>query len=163
MSQNPTEADLLKMGLVPDGKGGYAPKNTATQIRKPLTPKVKAKGRFSNVKKNDSGMNKTESHYASHLEILKQSKQIHDYWFEKVTLKIAPDTRLTMDFMIQNIDGTLELHDVKGSRFIYQDDAKVKVKTAAIMFPFDFYVVFPRTQKMGGGAWDIEKVKTDND
>lgn len=161
---NPTEADLLKMNLVPDGNGGYRPRNEGSGMRKAIAPKkIPAKGRFSNVKKDNSGMNKTESQYSRHLDALKSAKQIHDWWFEKITLKIAPDTRLTVDFMVQRIDGGLELHDAKGSRHIYQDDAKVKMKVAANMFPFDFYVVFPRTQKMGGGDWDIEKVKTDNE
>lgn len=159
------ELTLTTKGYVSDGRGGFIPKSQALDrfLGNHLNPpaKPKGRGRFSNVKKNAAGMNKTEASYALYLDALKQSGEIHDYWFEGLTLKLAPDTRLTMDFLIQKNDGHLELHDTKGSRFIYQDDAKVKVKLAAQMFPFEFFIVFPRTQKMGGG-WDIEPVIKSN-
>ena len=50
-------------------------------------------------------------------------------------------------------DGTIELHEVKGSKALFRDDAKVKVKMAASLFPFRIKVVYPR-RKMAG--WDEE-------
>lgn len=168
-----SELHLTAKKYIPDGKGGYIPdpnqqpkrkrtpitKPTFEQVMKSAVGKKPGRGRFSVAKKNDAGMNKTEATYALHLDALKMAKEIHEWWFEKITLKLAPDTRLTVDFMIQKMDGTLELHDVKGSLFIYQDDAKVKMKTAAEMFPFRFAVVIPRKQKDGGG-YDVMEVKT---
>jgi hypothetical protein len=157
MSSKRFDKDLLTAkGYVPDGRGGWVP--AKDMIDKHARPK--GRGRFSRVKKNDKGMNKTEASYALHLEARKLAGEIHDYWFEQLTLKLTDDTRLTIDFLIQLKDGHLELHDTKGSKFIYQDDAKVKMKVAASMFPFHFVVVYPRTQKLGGG-WDLVPVFKD--
>lgn len=163
MSKNRKRFDdviLTAKNYEPDGKGGYQPK-LSPKFEASRNDKPPARGKFSRVKKNDRGMNKTEATYALHLDALKQAGQIHDWWFEVLTIKLAPDTRLTIDFLIQTPDGHLQLHDVKGSKFIYQDDAKVKMKVAANTMPFEMFVVFPRTQKLGGG-WDIQQVKCDN-
>lgn len=102
-------------------------------------------------------MNKTEAAYDLHLDALKHHGDILWYRFEGITLKIAPDCRLTMDFVVLAADGTLELHDTKGSPRIWTDDAKVKMRVAASQFPFVFKVVFPLPKKDGGG-WRVETV-----
>ena len=53
--------------------------------------------------------------------------------------------------------GAFELHDTKGGRGVWTEDAKVKMKVAAALFPFRFCVCFPRSQRDGGG-WDIEEI-----
>jgi len=153
-----TKEQLDSRGLVKQADGNYAKGSSGADVVK---TRPSARGKFATVKKNDSGMNKTEAEYAQHLEALKHAGQIYDWWFEKVTMKIAPDTRLTPDFLIQLPSGELIFDDVKGSMAIYQDDAKVKMKVAANTFPFRFRIVIPRTQKAGGG-WEITEVKTDN-
>lgn len=82
-------------------------------------------------------MNKSEAAYAAHLDVLKRVGQIADYWFERVTVKLAHDTRYTPDFLVQLPDGELQLHEVKGH---FEDDALVKVKVAAELFPFRILV-----------------------
>lgn len=79
------------------------------------------------------GMNKTEKARAIELEAMKRTGKIAGWWFEKVTLKLADDTRYTPDFMIQENDGSIRFEETKG---FWREDAKVKTKVAASLFPF---------------------------
>ncbi len=90
-------------------------------------------------------MNKTESAYASHLDLRKLDGDILWYRFEGIKLRLADNTFLTVDFALMRHDGTLELHDVKGGPI--RDDANVKLKVAADQYPFVFYIV--RKAKIG--------------
>lgn len=98
-------------------------------------------------------MNKTEAEYAKVLEARKFSEDVLWYKFEGVTLRLADNTRYTPDFAVMLANGEMELHEVKGAKAIFQDDAKVKVKVAAALFPFRFIVVYPIPKKHGGG-WE---------
>ena len=102
-------------------------------------------------------MNKTEAAYASDLRDAQTQGDILWYRFEGVKLRLADNTFYTPDFAVLASDSVLEMHEVKGHRAIFQDDAKVKVKVAAEAYPFRFKVIFPRSKKQGGG-WDIEDV-----
>lgn len=111
---------------------------------------LQAKGR---LKKGT--MNRTEKAYAVWLENEKHAGRVLDYWFEKVKFEIAqPACSYLPDFMVQYPDGRIELHEVKGSPRIFQDDAKVKAKACATMYPFAVKIVFPKPKKSGGG-WDV--------
>lgn len=101
-------------------------------------------------------MNNTERAYSQHLEALKTQGSVSWWKFEAITLKLADNCRLTMDFAVLLSNGELELHDVKGSKFMFQDDAKVKIKVAADTFPFRMKVAMPKAKREGGG-WDIEE------
>ena len=83
-----------------------------------------------------AGMNGTERRRAIELEALKRTGQIAAWWYERLTLKLADDTRYTPDFLILHLDGMLELDEVKGG-FI-REDAHVKIKLAAELYPFVF-------------------------
>lgn len=98
-------------------------------------------------------MNKTEAAYAERLEGMMRSGEIAWYRFEAVTLKLADNTRYTPDFAVENKDGELEMHEVKG---FWRDDARVKIKVAAAIFPFRFIAVQAKSKKDGGG-WKVEK------
>lgn len=109
-----------------------------------------AKGRLKSGQ-----MNRTEKAYAAWLEAEKHAGRIMAYWFEALKLKIAEGACFyTPDFLVLRPDGTLELHEVKGSPAIFADDAKVKVKACATMYPFAVKIVFPKPKKSGGG-WDV--------
>ncbi|WP_257605413.1 hypothetical protein [Pseudomonas sp. UMAB-40] len=114
--------------------------------------RMQAKGRLPK-----GVMNATETKYAAHLDELKLAGDVLWWRFEPVKLLLAPLTTLTPDFMLMLADGAIELHDVKGAKAIYEDDAKVKMKVAAKDYPFVFRVVFPKAKKDGGG-WLIEVV-----
>lgn len=110
-----------------------------------------AKGRLKSGQ-----MNRTEKAYAAWLEAEKHAGRIMTYWFEALKLKIAEGTCwYTPDFLVLMPDGTLELHEVKGSPRIFAEDAKVKTKSAATQYPFVVKVVFPK-KKSSGGGWDVQ-------
>lgn len=115
---------------------------------KPLS-RLYAKGRMK-----DGTMNRTEARYAAHLETEKLAGNVAAYWFESLKVKIADGACwYTPDFVVLRPDGTLELHEVKGSPKIFQDDAKVKVKACATQYPFRMIVVYPRK----GGDWQSQE------
>jgi hypothetical protein len=100
------------------------------------------------VRRQPGTMNKTEASYARHLEALAARGDISWFRFEGLTFKLAKDTRYTPDFVVMTRDGLMECHEVKG---FFEEDAKVKIKVAAEMFPFTFWLVRAKPQKDGGG------------
>jgi hypothetical protein len=95
-------------------------------------------------------MNGLEAAYAREvLEPLKLAGEIADYWFERLTLKLADDCRYTPDFVVQLASGEIECREVKG---FWQEDALIKIKVAATLFPFRF-VAIQRLPKKEGGGW----------
>lgn len=97
--------------------------------------------------------NKTEARYEDELRALVRSGDVLWYRFEGLKLRLADATFYTPDFAVLRADGTLEVHEVKGH---WQDDARVKIKVAAEMYPFRFLAVRARPKKDGGG-WEIEE------
>lgn len=100
-------------------------------------------------------MNKTEASYATHLESMKQSGMILWYKFEGIKFRLADNTFYTPDFIVMTYDKLIEAHEVKGARIIFQDDAKVKIKVAAELYPFVFIAAYPIPKKKGGG-WEYD-------
>lgn len=97
-----------------------------------------------------AGMNKTEKQRAQELEALKRTGVIAAWRYEKVTLKLADDTRYTPDFWIVASDGQVRFEETKG---FWRDDAKVKIKVAAEQFPeFTFRSLIWNRQSQ---SWDI--------
>ena len=94
-------------------------------------------------------MNKTEARYAERLEVLKAAGDVLGWHFEGVTLRLAKRTTYTPDFMVVKPD-CIEIHEVKG---FWRDDARVKWKTAAEMFPWFRFLAI---QEAKGGGWKIE-------
>lgn len=97
-------------------------------------------------------MNKLEADYAQRLELMLRDGSLLWYGFEAIKLRLADATFYTPDFFILNRDGLLECHEVKG---FWEDDARVKIKVAASMFPFRFLGV-RREPKSRGGGWVFE-------
>ena len=97
--------------------------------------------------------NKTEAEYGRILEARKRLGEIDWYAFEGITFKLADDTRYTPDFAIMLVGGTMEMHEAKGH---WMEDAKIKIKVAAQMFPFAFVAVYKIPKKDGGG-WRYEE------
>lgn len=102
-------------------------------------------------------MNKTEAEYDAVLRTLLYTGSILWYKFEGIKLALASNTTLTVDFAVLTADGVLEMHDAKGGRGVYMEDAKVKMKVAASLYPFRFKVAFKRKKSEGGG-FEIEEV-----
>lgn len=98
-------------------------------------------------------MNSTEQAYAAYLEGLRMAGHIAAYWFEAVKLRLAKSTFYTPDFLVILPDGSLEVHEVKG---FWEDDARVKIKVAADLYPFRF-VAMKKLPKRDGGGWQSEE------
>jgi hypothetical protein len=101
--------------------------------------------------------NKTEAAFEILLKSWLQDGLILWYEFEGVKLKLADNTFFTVDFAAMDNTGMLIMFEVKGAAAIFQDDAKVKIKVAAKLYPFKFMVAIPKPKKDGGG-WDIVEV-----
>lgn len=97
-------------------------------------------------------MNKTETAYAEFLETLVACRDVAWWKFEGVKLRLADATFYSPDFAVMRSTGALEMHEVKG---FWQDDARVKIKVAASLYPFAFIAVQP-IGKRGGGGWKVE-------
>lgn len=98
-------------------------------------------------------MNNTELAYSKELDIKLMAKLIIWYKFEGVKLRLADNTFYSPDFAVMLCNGQLEMHEVKG---FWQDDARVKIKVAADMYPFRFIGIQPIPKSKGGG-WKIEE------
>lgn len=99
-------------------------------------------------------MNRTERAYAEHLRKLQYAGQVLWYRFEPIKLRLADKTFYEPDFMVMRQGGAIELHEVKGAKHIFHDDARVKVKVAADTYPFPVIVAYPRDREFF--SWDYE-------
>lgn len=95
-------------------------------------------------------MNRTEAAYAAHLELLKASGDVLWWKFEGVKLRLAHNTFYTCDFMLLKCDGQVCMDEVKG---FMTDDAAVKIKVAASIYPFQFRII-----RKSGSMWKIINV-----
>lgn len=98
-------------------------------------------------------LNKTEDAYRALLELRRRAGEIAWFKFEAMKLRLADSTFYSPDFAVMLADGTLEMHEVKGH---WQDDARVKIKVAASLYPFAFIAVQPVPKSKGGG-WKEER------
>lgn len=98
-------------------------------------------------------MNKTEAAYGEYLKTRQLVGHIAWFKFEGIKLRLADNTFYTPDFAVMLADGSMELHEVKG---FWTDDARVKTKVAASMYPFQIIGVTAKTKKSGGG-WAYER------
>ena len=106
-------------------------------------------------------MNRGETSYRDHLEAQKRWGEIAEYWFELIKVRLADKTFYTVDFLVMLPDGALEGHEVKGRKgkadggetYWAEEDARIKIKVAAEVVPWPFFVVFP---KRGGGWAKVE-------
>lgn len=97
---------------------------------------------------DEERLNKTEKAYLAHL-------RAHGFrWIgiQSLTLKLGDDCRYSPDFITISISGELTAREVKG---FFRDDAKVKIKVAARMFPWIKFIVV-RKDKSG---WTHEPMK----
>lgn len=97
-------------------------------------------------------MNKTESRYERELRDARMIGDVLWYKFEGFKLRLADNTFYTPDFAVMLASGQIECHEVKG---FWTEDARVKIKVAADMYPFRFIAIKAMPAKKGGG-WERE-------
>lgn len=102
--------------------------------------------------------NKTEAAYEEHLTLLQRAGEIDGFKFEGVKLKLADNTFFTPDFIVFAKDGVVELHDTKGTTKKLrasgikeavpwiEEDAKLKLKLVAELYPFRVFAVFKTSE-----------------
>ncbi len=120
---------------------------SAAELRKPKG-KSQQPAAFALGRLKVGQMNKTETAYAAFLETLKSLGDVLWYRFEGIKLRLADNTFYTPDFAVMAASGQLEMHECKG---YWQDDARVKIKVAAEMYPFKFIAA-----KKFGDTWKVE-------
>ena len=103
----------------------------------------------------EPAMNKTEAEYAGMLEARRLRGEVAWWRYEAITLKLADNTRYTPDFLVLLPDGALEIHETKGGYI--REDGWLKLKVAAALFPFRFFMC-QKAAKKDGGEWSIRRV-----
>ena len=101
-----------------------------------------------------AGMNGTEKDFAYLLEAKRRTGVISSWRFEAVTLSLGDDCRYTPDFLIVECDGEMHFAETKG---FWRDDAKVKIRVAARMFPEFTFTAHRKRPKKEGGGWVVEE------
>jgi predicted nuclease of restriction endonuclease-like RecB superfamily len=97
--------------------------------------------------------NKTEAAFESWLRQRQMAGEVLWFAFEGIKLRLADKTFYTPDFAVMEANGELVLYEVKG---FWTDDARVKTKVAASLFPLRLIAVKARTKRDGGG-WEFEE------
>jgi hypothetical protein len=118
----------------------------------------RARGRLGSTPKGV--MNRTEAKFAERLFSLRAAGEILGYHYEALKFCIVPGAtgkrvavHYTPDFLVLRADLELELIDVKGGGG-WEDDAKIKIKTAAERFPEFHWVGYTLTK---AGLWEREE------
>jgi hypothetical protein len=101
------------------------------------------------IKPDALRMNKTESAFEARLSLLHKTGDIAWYMYEALKLRLGNKCFYTPDFITITQDGQLEAYEVKG---FWRDDARVKIKTAANMYPWIRFIAVQRIK----GSWKQE-------
>ena len=111
-------------------------------------------------------MNRTEAAYSEILEARRLAGEITGWMFESLRFRLADNTHFCPDFVVQMIDGTFEVHEVKACRssggFLIEDDASVKIKVAAEMYPWLGWQLCGQLPKKAGGGWKFRYFSREN-
>lgn len=106
---------------------------------------------YATAKRRTGEMTKTEAAYRDHLELLKRAGRIVEYWHEPFNIRIAEGAYYKADFLVQALDGVLEVHEVKGAAAVIEEKAVLKAKLVAERFPFRMMITWPKPKRDGGG------------
>jgi hypothetical protein len=106
---------------------------------------------------HERGMNRVEQQYEQHLRERFMVGEIRWYLFEPIKLRLADNTFYTPDFLVVTNDLSLEAHEVKTEWSTgkpgWQEDARVKIKVAAEIFPIIRFIGVCRRRD---GSWEFE-------
>jgi len=94
-------------------------------------------------------MTQLEARYAATLEYLKRNGVLMDYRFEALKFRLAKRTWYTPDFLLI-YPSRYEVHETKG---FWEDDARVKFKACADLYPWFHFVAITERKK---GEWVYE-------
>jgi len=97
-------------------------------------------------------MTRIERDYGEHLLGRKAAGEVDWYAYEGMTLKLADDCRLTIDWSVMLSSGEMELHECKGP--YAREDSIVKLRLAARLFPFRVLLV-----TRDGDGWQHREIR----
>jgi hypothetical protein len=127
--------------------------NGSPSPEKPVLPQPEAMMSQPAESHDVAKLNKIERAFWDHLNA---GNKLGLYWYvgaQNITLKLADDCRYTPDFVtVSAHGGRLIAYEVKG---FWRDDAKVKIKVAARLFPWIQFIVVTRKK----GNWSQEAVR----
>lgn len=103
------------------------------------------------LKQKKHGLNKTEAEF---LEYLKTAGI--EAYPQAVTFTIGNGCRYTPDFFTFSHAGKPQAWEVKG---FMRDDAAVKIKVAARMFPYVVFELVSKKNKKQGGGWQFQLIE----
>lgn len=129
-----------------------------TRTNPAIASSLAAKMRFrarGRTQRQPGQMNKLEAAWAGELEKMKRAGDLVWYAHEPFKLRLAKATFYTPDFALLWANGELSFDEVKGGFF--EDDARVKIKVAARLYPF-LRIRTVRKGKKGEPYWAIEEV-----
>lgn len=132
--------------------------------RPPLTPPAARQPARVRPQPAPGRMNKAEARYAAHLEGLRAAGEVRAFAFESLKFRIADDVWYTPDFYVERADGSVECHEVKARRrnrsgnvrAHLEDDARVKIRSAAARYPGWRFLVVSFDGE--AGRWEAEEV-----
>ncbi len=79
------------------------------------------------------GMNKAETTYSQHLNLLKLVGEVVEWKFEWLKFRLADKSWFRPDFFVLLPSGTIEIHEWKGQ---WREAAKVRMRVAAELHPW---------------------------
>jgi hypothetical protein len=141
-----TEEELAELHAK---RGSRAPAAVSVPAKQTLQETHQAKGRLK-----DGEMTKLERECAAYLDQQKLAGAIKWWAFERIKIKIAKNTHITLDFFVMTDLDELQARDTKANRKAVTDDALAKTKVAAELCPWPFFYVYPRDD----GGWDMERI-----
>lgn len=149
MSKNRLRMTEEELAALHAKRGSRAPAAVSVPAKQTLQETHQAKGRLK-----DGEMTKLEREYAAYLDQQKLAGAIKWWAFERIKIKIAKNTHITLDFFVMTDLDELQARDTKANRKAVTDDALAKTKVAAELCPWPFFYVYPRDD----GGWDMERI-----
>lgn len=125
---------------------------TSADLKRLKSPQVAEVIKATAKSKTPSSMNKLEKAWARMLQNYMLGECINYWAFEPLKLRLAKGAFYTPDFMVIENDGSISFHETKG---FWRDDARVKIKVAATLFPWFEFKGIQRIKN----EWKIEIIK----
>ncbi len=143
------KASMLVSEIEREAAGG----EPAKVVRTFTVPDVAPKGRRL-LKQDTKGPNKLEQEFHAFLREEWKPDECLIY-AQGLTLMLANGVRYTPDFVVVDAADKVLAFETKG---FMRDDAGVKVKVAARVFPWIKFHLVTKRRKKDGGGWAIEEV-----
>jgi hypothetical protein len=138
--------------------------NIGTAKKRAAVPRASAR-----VLRDSDELSREERAYAGQLELRRLAGEVLRWRYQPVSLRLGYRLWYRPDFGLLLADGTFELHEVKGGKVeqgpkgercvpYMREDAAVKVRAAASLYPWWSFVLAWRWPKARGGAWCTREV-----